>query len=211
MSPRPSLPAADAAVLGLIFAETSVTCVMLPGFPVILAAYDPEWPHMAARLADDLRVLDATLQSVHHIGSTAVPGLIAKPIIDLVPLVKSLADLDLKRPQVEALGYGWHGEYGIEGRRFCTLCDDTGTRIAHLHFFAADSPHAERHIAFRDYLRAYPHVADAYAAEKRRARDLHPDDSNAYASEKSAWVRAAETKAFEWFAARHAARDLRTI
>jgi GrpB-like predicted nucleotidyltransferase (UPF0157 family) len=184
---------------------------MLPGFPVILAAYDPEWPRMAARLGEDLRVLGATLQSVHHIGSTAVPGLLAKPIIDLVPLVNNLADLDLKRPQVEALGYRWHGEYGIEGRRFCTLCDEAGARSAHLHFFAADSPQSERHVAFRDYLRAHPRVADAYAAEKRRARDLHPDDSNAYAAEKGAWIRDAEAEALEWFAARRTAQHLRTI
>jgi GrpB-like predicted nucleotidyltransferase (UPF0157 family) len=61
---------------------------------------------MAARYAEDLRVIGCSLVAVHHIGSTAVPGLVAKPIIDLMPLVTDLADLDRERWRVEALGYG---------------------------------------------------------------------------------------------------------
>src|SRR5258705_11901867 len=125
---------------------------MPPPRPVILAAYNPDWPRMAARHAERLRVLGTSLVAVHHIGSTAVPGLAAKPIIDLMPLVIDLADLDRKRRQIEALDYIWHGELGIAGRRYCTLSDDGGVRVAHVHFFRADSPQAERHIAFRDYL-----------------------------------------------------------
>src|SRR5215468_7624787 len=133
--------------------------------PVVLAAYDPEWPRMAARRADELRALGATLVTVHHIGSTSVPGLAAKPIIDLMPLVTSLADLDRDRGRVEALGYRWHGELGIAGRRYCTL-SDAGGRLVQLHFFAADSAQVRRHIAFRDYLRVHPEAAAAYEAEK---------------------------------------------
>lgn len=174
--------------------------------PVVLAPYNPEWPRMAARHAERLRVLGATLVAVHHIGSTSVPGLAAKPIIDLMPLVTDLADLDRERRRVEALGYDWHGELGISGRRYCTLADAAGARIVQLHFFSADSPQVERHIAFRDYLRAHPDAASAYEKEKRRARDLHPDDSHAYTDEKNAWIRATETKALAWFVEQKAAR-----
>ena len=173
---------------------------------VVLAPYDPEWPRMAARHAERLRVLGSTLVAVHHIGSTSVPGLAAKPIIDLMPLVTDLADLDRERRRVEALGYEWHGELGISGRRYCTLSDAAGIRIAQLHFFAADSPQVERHIAFRDYLRAHPDAASAYEKEKRRARDLHPDDSHAYTDEKDAWIRDTEAKALLWFAEQEADR-----
>ena len=173
---------------------------MLPAFPVILAAYDPEWPRMAAHYAEGLRVLGTSLRGVHHIGSTSVPGLVAKPIIDLMPLVTTLADLDRLRPRVEALGYAWHGEYGVAGRRYCTLSDEDGRRLVQLHFYAAESTHAVRHIAFRDYLCTHPDVARAYEAEKRRARDLHPGDSNAYSAEKSAFVRDNEAEALIWFA-----------
>jgi len=163
--------------------------------PVILAQYNPKWPRLAASHAERLRVLGSTLVTVHHIGSTAVPGLAAKPIIDLMGLVTDLAELERKRQQVEALGYTWHGEFGIEGRCFCTLTNEEGAPIVHLHFFKADSPHAERHLAFRNYLRVHSVAAIEYENEKRRARDLHPNDSNAYCDEKAAWIRKAEATA----------------
>lgn len=171
--------------------------------PVVLASYNPDWPHQAACQAEQLHVLSPVLVSVHHIGSTSVPGLAAKPIIDLMPLVRNLAGLDRMRAAVEALGYAWHGAYGISGRRYCTLADETGVRAVQLHCFRVNSPHAVRHIAFRDYLRAHPDVARAYEAEKRRARDLHPDDSHAYGAEKSAWISQAEAVALTWYAARN--------
>ena len=173
---------------------------MLQPIPVTLAAYNPGWPQMAASHAERLRVLGSILVIVHHIGSTAVPGLAAKPIIDLMPLVTNLADLDRGRWRVEALGYNWHGELGISGRRYCTLSDETGIRIVQLHFFKADSPHVKRHIAFRNYLRTHPQAASAYEDEKRRARDLHPNNSYAYTEEKAAWIRSVEAAALIWFA-----------
>ena len=173
---------------------------MLQPIPVILAAHNPEWPRIADAHAERLRVLGPNLVAVHHVGSTAVPGLIAKPIIDLMPVVDSLASLDEQRQSIKAQGYRWHGEFGIPGRRYCTLADEAGVRAVQLHFFKADSPHVERHIAFRDYLRAHPEEANAYAIEKRRAQNLHPANSHAYADEKGKWIRAAETKALFWAA-----------
>lgn len=173
---------------------------MPPPIPVILAAYNPDWPQMAADHAERLRVLGPILVIVHHIGSTAVPGLAAKPIIELMALVTGLAELDREHRSVEALGYDWHGELGISGRRYCTLSDKAGIRLVQLHFFKMDSPHAERHIAFRNYLRAHHETAVAYEKEKRRARDLHPHDSHAYNDEKDAWIRQAEAAALNWFA-----------
>jgi len=180
---------------------------MPPPIAVHLAAYDPKWPQMATDHAEGLRVLGPILVMVHHIGSTSVPGLAAKPIIDLMPLVTDLADLDRERWRVEALGYNWHGELGILGRRYCTLADGVSRRIVQLHFFKADSPQVARHIAFRDYLRAHPDAASEYEREKRRAQGLHPDDSHAYTDEKAAWIRATEAKALSWFTAQQAARD----
>jgi GrpB-like predicted nucleotidyltransferase (UPF0157 family) len=155
---------------------------------------------MAARHAERLQVLGLVLVTVHHIGSTSVPGLAAKPIIDLMPLVTDLAGLDRDRGRIEALGYKWHGEFGIPERRYCTLNDEKGARIVQLHFFEADSSQVNRHIAFRDYLRAHPETAKAYEIEKRRARDLHPSDSNAYCDEKAAWIQKTEARALVWLA-----------
>ena len=177
---------------------------MPPPIPVILAAYDPEWPRLAAGHGRRLQAaLGSVLIIVHHIGSTSVPGLAAKPIIDLMPLVSDLAELDRLRGRVEALGYGWHGELGIAGRRYCTLDDEAGVRAVQLHIFQVNSPHIERHIALRDYLRAHPDFARAYENEKRRAQGLHPDDSHRYGDEKAAWIRDAEVKALHWYASLH--------
>jgi GrpB-like predicted nucleotidyltransferase (UPF0157 family) len=172
---------------------------MPPPIPVVLADYDPRWPQAAAKLAEPLRSLGPWIVDVHHIGSTAVPGLAAKPIIDLMPLVSDLAELDRRQALVAALGYDWHGAFGMPGRRYCTLSDSAGLRIAQLHFFEALSPHATRHIALRDYLRAQPDAAQAYETQKRRAQRRHPDDSHAYSEEKGAWVAEAEAKALAWF------------
>ena len=161
---------------------------------------------MAAGHAERLRVLGSNLVTVHHIGSTSVPGLVAKPIIDLMPIVIDLTSLDVQRQRIEALGYMWQGELGISGRRYCTLADEADVRVVQLHFFKADSPHVERHIAFRDYLRAHPEAASAYAIEKRRAQDLHLNNSHAYANEKDTWIRDTETKALIWFSEQQAAR-----
>lgn len=172
---------------------------MTLAIPVHLVAYDPSWPERATQYATQLDVLGETLLAVHHIGSTAVAGLSSKPVIDLMPIVTSLEALDASRALVEALGYGWHGEFGIAGRRFCTLADAAGERIVHLHFYARGAPDARRQLAFRDYIRAHPDVAADYEAEKHRARALHPENSHAYAEEKGAWIRVTEAKALAWF------------
>ena len=174
---------------------------MLRPFPVRLADYDPDWPRQAGERIARLRVLEPVLVAVHHIGSTSVPGLIAKPIIDLMPLVTDLGALDLERGAVEGLGYRWHGEYGIAGRRYCTL-DAGQVRVAQLHFFAMGDPGVLRHLAFRDYLRAHPGITAAYAAEKRRARDIHPGDHQAYGAEKRSWIDRIEAEALAWYHAR---------
>jgi GrpB-like predicted nucleotidyltransferase (UPF0157 family) len=174
---------------------------MLQPFPVRLVQYDADWPRQAQERIARLRVLEPVLVAAHHIGSTSVPGLIAKPIIDLMPLVSDLAALDLERGAVEALGYQWHGEYGIPGRRYCTA-DIGNRRVAQLHFFAMGDPGVLRHLAFRDYLRAHVGIAAAYAAEKRRARDIHPGDHRAYGAEKQAWINRVEAEALAWCARR---------
>ena len=174
---------------------------MLRPFPVRLVDYDPDWPRQAQERIARLRVLEPVLLAAHHIGSTAVPGLIAKPIIDLMPLVNDIAALDLERGAVEALGYAWHGEYGIPGRRYCTA-DIGNRRVAQLHFFAMGDPGVLRHLAFRDYLRAHSGIAAAYAAEKRRARDMHPGDHHAYGAEKHGWINRVEAEALAWYGRR---------
>ncbi len=174
-----------------------------PPHAVVLEPYDPRWPALAAQETLRLRqALGANLILVEHFGSTAVPGLAAKPVIDLMLLVADQAALDRDRPTIEALGFEWYGEFGIPGRRFCTFTDADGVRRIHLHGYAANSPQVGRHLIFRDYLRTHPHEARAYEREKRRAAALHPRDSLAYHDEKDAWVSACEARALVWRADR---------
>ena len=110
--------------------------------------------------------------------------------------VTSLAALDEAAGLVRGLGYDWRGEFGLAGRRFCTLDDAaTGRRLVHLHCYGAGAPDVERHLAFRDHLRARPELARAYEAEKLRCRALWPDDRRAYTAAKSAWIDAAVREA----------------
>ena len=174
---------------------------MLAPIPVVLVEYNREWPTSAAQYGERLLQSGAGFISVHHIGSTSIPGIVAKPIIDLMPVVSDEVALDRGRSAVEELGYVWHGACGIEGRRYCTLTDAAGARIAQLHIFAEASSHVRRHLAFRDYLRTHADVAMAYETEKRRAKALHPDNSHSYSDEKSIWIREIEHKALVWLMA----------
>ncbi len=167
-------------------------------FPVVLAPHDPRWAEAARVEAERLpRVLpEGTLDETHHIGSTAIEGLIAKPILDLLPVIADADAFDAARPALEAAGYLWWGEYGLPGRRYLTREVD-GVRIAHLHAYVRGSDEITRHLAFRDYVRAHPAVRDAYAAEKERARSV-AEGTYGYADEKAAFVRRVEADALRW-------------
>jgi GrpB-like predicted nucleotidyltransferase (UPF0157 family) len=167
---------------------------------VEIVPYDPAWPGVAAAEAARLaEALGATAVVIHHIGSTSVPGLSAKPTIDLMPLVTDLDAVDAARPRVEALGYQWRGEFFLPGRRYCPKDDAAGNRLFNVHIYRQDNPGVPRHLAFRDYLRAHPTEAAAYEAEKRRAAALHPDDTLAYNAEKNDWIQACEARALAWW------------
>jgi GrpB-like predicted nucleotidyltransferase (UPF0157 family) len=170
---------------------------MPPPIPVELWPHDPAWSEMAEREAAELAAaLGDLLVTVHHVGSTSVPGIHAKPIIDLLPVVTDLAAFDGARAVMEGLGFGWWGEYGLPGRRYCTRDDpETGRRLVQAHCYAQRSPEIDRHVAFRDYLRANPEAARAYDAEKARCRDLCPENSHDYNDCKNDVVKVMEREA----------------
>jgi len=170
---------------------------MPPPIPVELTDHDTAWAEQARREATRLAsALGEVLITVDHIGSTAIPGIRAKPVLDLMPIVRGLAEFEASRTVIEALGYAWWGEYGLAGRRYCTLDDAlTGRRKVQLHCYEQGSTEIMRHLAFRDYLRSRPALAREYEAEKGRCRDLHPLDSHAYSDCKEAWIKRVEAQA----------------
>ncbi len=86
---------------------------------IVVVAYSPEWPNRFAAEAQRLRdILAPTLIDIQHIGSTSVPGLASKPIIDMLAVVRELRQLDDQNDAMMALGYEPMDEFGIAGRRF---------------------------------------------------------------------------------------------
>jgi GrpB-like predicted nucleotidyltransferase (UPF0157 family) len=158
--------------------------------PVELTDPSPTWVTTFEHERDRLvRALGDVLLEVHHIGSTAIEGIRAKPIVDIIPVVTSLSQLDFNRDRVEVLGYAWWGEYGIARRRFCTLqAATTKRRLVNAHFFERGDPEIQRHIGFRDYLRAHADVAREYEAIKLVAAAQHPNDVNLYNDAKAGWI-----------------------
>lgn len=134
--------------------------------------------------------------AIHHIGSTSVKGLCAKPIIDILIEVKSLEELDSDSHLIEAIGYLAKGEFGIAGRRYFQKGDVQ--RSHHVHAFLFDSMDAKRHLAFRDYLIAFPNIASEYASIKRDAATVCDNDIDVYCNYKDSFVKEHEAKAMHW-------------
>ena len=161
--------------------------------------YNPEWPVAFEQEREQiLPIAPGLIIEVHHIGSTSVPELAAKPIIDMLLEVKEIAALDAHNAAFEALGYEALGEFGILGRRYFRKGGDDRTH--QIHAFESGSDGWLRHIAFRDYLRAHPEVREAYAAVKREAAAQCNHDIYAYMDHKDAFVKAAEQDALRWYA-----------
>lgn len=163
----------------------------------LIMAPDPAWPDMAqAEIARWHTAKLPGLLEVHHIGSTSVPGLPAKPIIDLLPVFDTLDACDQARASVESLGYEWLGPFGLPDRRYVRRDDpDTGTRLVQAHCYPAGSAEITRHLAFRDALRTNEALRVGYAAVKAHCAGRHPGDRDAYGECKSDWIAKTEARA----------------
>ena len=133
---------------------------------------------------------------VHHIGSTAVSGLAAKPIIDILIEVEEIENLDEYNEIFESIGYECKGEFGISGRRY--FQKGGNQRSHHIHAFHKDSDNTMRHLAFRDYLIAHPLVAKEYAALKRNIARNCNNDNSIYCDGKNEFVKLHEQHAVAW-------------
>lgn len=153
---------------------------------VEIADYDPLWPVRFAELA--MRIssgLSGISHQLEHIGSTSVPGLAAKPIIDMLLIVPDAADEPAYLPALCSLGYQLRVR---EPEFYEHRMVRTPARDVHVHVFSKGCPENERYVLFRDYLRRYPAQRDAYAALKRELAQRVWADMNAYAAAKTAFV-----------------------
>lgn len=166
--------------------------------PIVIQEYDPHWPQLYASEERQLwQVLAGRAVQIEHIGSTAVPGLAAKPIIDISVTVRDLAEVAACVPAMADLGYV---EFPILPRfqrhLFCKGPYNEGTH--HVHFTVHRSAVWAEPILFRDYLRAHPAAAAWYQQIKRAAATKHQHDLNGYHDEKANCVEALMAQARMW-------------
>lgn len=135
---------------------------------------------------------------LYHIGSTSIPGLSAKPIIDILAEVDDITTFDQVTPVLEKEDYIAKGENGIVGRRFFLKNNPGGERIYHLHAFEKGNFEVVRHLVFRDYLREHPKDAERYAIVKLTAASQYPYDIESYMNFKDPIIKEIEKKALEW-------------
>lgn len=168
----------------------------MAGRSITVEPYDRQWAENFQQQAAYLRhVLADELVDIHHIGSTAVRGLAAKPVIDMLLAVRDLSALERFNPALKQLGYQPRGENGIAGRRYFTKGGDRRTH--HLHAFVAGSEHIIRHLAFRDYLRRHATVMAQYAQLKYAAARACGNDAAAYSQRKNEFIATHQLRAME--------------
>lgn len=164
--------------------------------PIRVESYDPGWEIEFQRRAAALQAaLGAVVVRIDHIGSTAVPGLDAKPTIDIQVSVVDLDDLDRYRQPIERLGYTFH-ERSLRdvGHRFFSAPG----RVAHVHVCRFGSEWEHRHLLFRDYLKAHPEAASRYTDLKHDLADQHRTERERYAEAKTTFVDTEMTIAEQW-------------
>jgi GrpB-like predicted nucleotidyltransferase (UPF0157 family) len=166
---------------------------------VRIVDYDSAWPELAAAEAGRIEAaLGELAVRTDHVGSTAVPGMAAKPIVDLQVAVADVEPTARYAPSLEALGYLFAPDPDSPDFHFFGKPAER-PRTFHLHVCGAGGDHERRHLALRDYLRVHPEEATRYAELKRELVALHPGDRLAYIAGKAAYVAALERRALDWF------------
>jgi GrpB-like predicted nucleotidyltransferase (UPF0157 family) len=171
---------------------------------ISIVPYDPAWPRSFEREAEHLRkVIPASLITrIEHFGSTAVPGLAAKPVVDLLVEVRSLEETKrLIVPLLEAEGYGyfWRTDTSPPYAWFIKR-NAAGQRTHHIHMVEVDSKLWER-LYFRDYLREFPAEAKRYEELKRPLSEEYPNDRVAYTKGKAEFIIALTETARRYYGA----------
>lgn len=156
---------------------------------VVVLPYDENWAHAFRDIEAELKAaLGSLAKRIEHVGSTSVPGLWAKPIIDIDTVIENRSLLDRVIRALETAGYRHEGDLGIPGREAFAYEGKTHLMKHHLYVCAEDSRELKRHLAFRDYLRAHPEAVNEYGRVKREAAALYPYDIDGYIAHKSPFI-----------------------
>ena len=168
---------------------------------VEVVPHNPNWRNEFEAEAKQIAVvLGETLVAVHHIGSTAIHGIYAKPVIDLLVEVRDITEVDARSSAMELLGYEAMGEFGIPGRRYFRKDNQEGIRTHQIHTFESGSPQIKRHLAFRDFMNAHPEEAQKYSELKRKLAAEHTNNMDGYMDGKDDFIKEIDRRAAEWIA-----------
>jgi GrpB-like predicted nucleotidyltransferase (UPF0157 family) len=163
---------------------------------VEVVPHNPSWQSAFAAESKQVAIaIGINTIAIHHIGSTAIPSIHAKPIIDMLIAVEDIAKVDEQNALMQALGYLAMGEFGITGRRFFRKDNEFGIRTHHIHIFEIGSAQIDRHLAFRDYLRVHIEEAQRYSELKQHLAQQYPDDIQGYMDGKDEFIKAIDRTA----------------
>ena len=156
---------------------------------IILSPYNPTWQKEFAMESSKLKkLIGKNCKGIYHIGSTAIPHIVAKPIIDILIVVDNLSGIDKLNSSFEGDSYICMGEYGIPGRRYYWKgTQDKHTH--HIHLFATGNAEIERHLAFKQYLIEHKDIAQGYSNIKLALKYQFPDNMESYVEGKESFIR----------------------
>lgn len=164
---------------------------------VRLSDFNENWAKLYQDEADFLRtIFTDEIVRFEHFGSTSVPGLQAKPVIDMMCIVNDINHVDLYNNKMNQLGYDVAGDSGIPGRRLFRKGGEERTH--HIHFYQTDNPQIERHLIFRDYLRCHPEEVARYSRFKEELAERFENTSE-YSPAKKTFVMEMEQLALSWY------------
>ncbi|MFJ7755387.1 GrpB family protein [Peribacillus muralis] len=174
---------------------------------VEVVAHKKEWQSIFRDECESLKaIFGDELMEVSHIGSTAIPGIHAKPVVDILAVVWSIDRVVDFNEEMEQVGYKARGENGIAGRRFFSKGGDE--RSHHVHMFQTGHEDIARHLAFRDYMLVHPHEAERYSQLKLRLAAEFPTDMEEYVNGKNEFIKVIDERAKRWVIRANGDRDV---
>ena len=164
---------------------------------VIVKEYNENYPLLYEKEKElIIPILNTNLVDIYHIGSTAVKNLKSKPIIDIMIVVSSLLEVDVKKEKFRKIGYEYLGEFGIKGRRYLRKGGTNRTHQIHI-FQKDDINNITRHLAFKEYLIKHEDVAKEYGELKEKLAKLYPYDIESYCDGKDEFIKRIEKEALK--------------
>jgi GrpB-like predicted nucleotidyltransferase (UPF0157 family) len=168
--------------------------------PYHFSDYDSEWVNKFESIKNYLEnVFGTKALYIEHIGSTSIPGMKAKPIIDVLVVVDKMEDFLEEKNKMINMGYEWGENYIAPNSLIFFIEGSDGEKTENIHVIEKGSHKEKQFIVMRDYLRSHPEKAKEYSELKQKNKELYPDDYPAYRLAKNDFLIALEKEAYDWF------------